>query len=41
MKYMQDIAGRLGAYLKGAEPKMMPRGSALHFMGTTRIGDDK
>ena len=40
MKYMQDIAGRLGGYLKGVEPRVMPRGSSLHFMGTTRIGKD-
>ena len=38
MKYMQDISNRLGSYLKGVEPQVMPRGSSLHFMGTTRIG---
>jgi hypothetical protein len=37
---MHDIAGRLGTYLKTVEPRLMPRGSAFHFMGTTRIGSD-
>lgn len=38
MKYMQNIASRLGSYLKGVEPMVMPRGTSQHFMGTTRIG---
>lgn len=41
MKHMQDIASRLGAYLKGVEPQLLPRGSSLHYMGTTRIGASK
>jgi pyranose oxidase len=38
LKYMHDIATKLGCYLKGVEPMEMPRGSSQHFMGTTRIG---
>jgi choline dehydrogenase-like flavoprotein len=29
----------LGAFPPGGEPRVMPKGSSLHYMGTTRMGD--
>jgi pyranose oxidase len=32
-------AAALGGYLTGSEPRFMPLGSSLHFMGTYRMGE--
>jgi choline dehydrogenase-like flavoprotein len=29
----------LGAFPPGGEPRVMPKGSSLHYMGTTRMGE--
>jgi choline dehydrogenase-like flavoprotein len=29
----------LGAFPRGGEPRVMPKGSSLHYMGTTRMGE--
>jgi pyranose oxidase len=37
---MVGAAGALGGFLIGSEPRFMPLGSSLHFMGTFRMGDN-
>jgi pyranose oxidase len=37
---MVSAASALGGYLIGSEPRFMPPGSSLHFMGTYRMGED-
>jgi pyranose oxidase len=39
MTDMVSAASALGGYLTGAEPRFMPPGSSLHFMGTYRMGE--
>jgi pyranose oxidase len=36
---MTAAAAALGGYLTGSEPRFMPLGSSLHFMGTYRMGE--
>jgi pyranose oxidase len=36
---MVGAAAALGGYLSGSEPRFMPLGSSLHFMGTFRMGE--
>lgn len=36
---MTKAAATLGGYLPGREPKVLPRGSSLHYMGTFRMGE--
>ena len=35
---MVQLAGNLGGYVPGAEPKYLTPGSSLHICGTTRAG---
>jgi pyranose oxidase len=41
MSDMAKAAESLGAYLPGAEPQILARGSSLHFQGTFRMGTDQ
>ncbi len=36
---MTKAASALGGYLPGSEPRVLPRGSSLHFQGTFRMGE--
>jgi pyranose oxidase len=40
MNDLCDAAGALGGFLPGAEPRFMPLGSSLHFMGPFRMGEE-
>jgi pyranose oxidase len=40
MNDLCDAAGALGGFLPGAEPRFMPLGSSLHFMGLYRMGEE-
>lgn len=40
MNDLCDAAGALGGFLPGAEPRFMPLGSSLHFMGVFRMGEE-
>jgi len=40
MRDMVDASRALGGFLPGSEPRVMPLGSSLHFMGTYRMGED-
>jgi choline dehydrogenase-like flavoprotein len=37
---LQRAASELGGYVPGCEPRQMPAGTSLHYMGTVRMGDD-
>jgi pyranose oxidase len=37
---LERAASALGDYIPGCEPRRMPAGSSLHYMGTVRMGDD-
>jgi pyranose oxidase len=39
MSDMVDCAQALGGFLPGSEPRFLPLGSSLHFLGTTRMGE--
>jgi choline dehydrogenase-like flavoprotein len=35
---MREVAGELGAFLPGSEPRFLPLGTSTHTMGATRMG---
>jgi choline dehydrogenase-like flavoprotein len=37
---LERAATALGTYVPGCEPRRMPAGTSLHYMGTVRMGDD-
>jgi hypothetical protein len=37
---LERAAAALGTYVPGGEPRRMPAGTSLHYMGTVRMGDD-
>lgn len=37
---LRSLASRLGAFVPGGEPTLMPAGTSLHYKGTIRMGDD-
>jgi choline dehydrogenase-like flavoprotein len=37
---LERAASVLGTYVPGCEPRRMPAGTSLHYMGTVRMGDD-
>ncbi|MGC5168192.1 GMC oxidoreductase [Luteimicrobium sp. DT211] len=40
MTDLREVAQRLGAFVPGGEPRLMPAGTSLHYKGTVRMGDD-
>ena len=36
---LERAGAALGAFPSGGEPRVMPRGSSLHYMGTFRMGE--
>jgi pyranose oxidase len=38
LAHLERAGGALGRFPKGGEPRVMPQGSSLHYMGTIRIG---
>nr|WP_274636097.1 GMC oxidoreductase [Microbacterium bovistercoris] len=37
---LRAVAQRLGHFVPGGEPRLMPAGTSLHYKGTVRMGDD-
>ncbi len=37
---LRTVASRLGRFIPGGEPMLMPPGTSLHYKGTVRMGDD-
>jgi pyranose oxidase len=37
---LHQVAQRLGSFIPGGEPQLMPAGTSLHYKGTVRMGDD-
>ena len=35
---LRNLAGKLGEFIPGGEPKLLPAGSSLHYQGSTRMG---
>jgi C-glycoside oxidase len=38
---IERAGAALGTFPPGGEPRVMPKGSSLHYMGTTRMGPDR
>jgi choline dehydrogenase-like flavoprotein len=39
LRNLERAGSALGQFAPGGEPRLMPKGSSLHYMGTTRMGD--
>ncbi|WP_172592027.1 GMC oxidoreductase [Subtercola boreus] len=37
---LRHVAEKLGTFIPGGEPTLMPNGTSLHYKGTVRMGDD-
>ncbi len=37
---LRAVAERIGRFVPGGEPRLMPAGTSLHYKGTVRMGDD-
>lgn len=37
---LREVAQKLGNFVPGGEPVLMPAGTSLHYKGTVRMGDD-
>lgn len=40
MDDLRAVGARLGSFVPGGEPTLMPNGTSLHYKGTVRMGDD-
>lgn len=38
--HLERAAQALGTYIPGGEPRRMPAGSSIHYLGTVRMGED-
>jgi pyranose oxidase len=38
--HLERAAETLGTYIPGGEPRRMPAGSSIHYLGTVRMGQD-
>ena len=37
---LREVAEKLGTFIPGGEPTLMPNGTSMHYKGTVRMGDD-
>jgi choline dehydrogenase-like flavoprotein len=39
-RHLERAAEALGSYIPGGQPRRMPAGSSIHYLGTVRMGED-